>query len=403
MFNTFLSSYNLLVGKLFSYFYDFPICVYNKSVSTCFFQYDAFIGCFYLMIALAVYSLVWSIIGDNCSKVDQIWSITPWLFSWAFYVHFHQGLSFTSTNHPRLLLLSVLMTLWGVRLTYNFWRRGGYGNLITHEEDYRWPIVRKIINNPWLFFVFNVTFIAGYQNLLLFLIALPAYAVMNDANTHIERADVALAALFLLLLAMETVADQQHFNFHSRKHALTKAQIQTHSDPDIREGFLQSGLFKYSRHPNYFAEQAMWVVVYAFSVSRATTVDSALTVYSVGCVLLILLFQGSMGLGESITLSKYPRYADYQRRTSQCIPLLPGPRSFTAVPMAAKEPAPVTASASRPSAQRRPSAKKVVPESPVPAATSKKATRRNSETPIAITSASKSLRSSARKRTTRSK
>ena len=78
---------------------------------------------------------------------------------------------------------------------------------------------------------------------------------------------------------------------------------------------MQVGLFLYSRHPNYFAEQALWVVVFLF------TVHGFYINYScVGCILLILLFQGSMAFSESITLSKYPSYADYQATTSQCIP-----------------------------------------------------------------------------------
>jgi steroid 5-alpha reductase family enzyme len=142
--------------------------------------------------------------------VDQIWSITPWLYSWVFLVHYfctHDG-----AIHTRLAVLTMLTTAWGVRLTYNFWRKGGYGNLITHEEDYRWPILRKKMH-PVLFLIFNLTFIATYQvflksffcncgisshtyeltlachqNVLLYWIALPAYYVMrgpvNEFNTY---------------------------------------------------------------------------------------------------------------------------------------------------------------------------------------------------------------------------
>lgn len=421
MFSTFVTSYHLLVEKLFSpHFYEFPVCILNtQNVSSCFYKYDAIVGVFYLMVAFAIYSLVWSIIGNNCSKVDQIWSVTPFVYSWVFYVHYHQGKSLFETSHPRLLLLSALMTMWGVRLTYNFWRRGGYGNLITHEEDYRWPIVRRIINNSFLFLIFNITFIAGYQNLLLFLIAMPAYAVMADKQVQIGTQDIILTAVFLLLLAMETIADQQHFNFHTRKHAVkeTKSVAAKSADIDIKEGFLQSGLFKYSRHPNYFAEQALWVVVYLFSVpmTSTTTLDTSLTVYAFGSILLVLLFQGSMSLGESITLSKYPAYADYQRRTSQCVPFLPGSRapvsaiavtSTHAVPVktlisatkvdkvvASRQPSPAPRSAHAKKSQPRKS------ESPV--ATRRVASRRstvsrNDTTP----SVTKTLRSSSTRRKT---
>ena len=54
-----------------------------------------------------------------------------------------------------------------------------YGNLITHEEDYRWPILRKKMH-PILFLIFNLTFIATYQNVLLFLIAAPVYELAKS-------------------------------------------------------------------------------------------------------------------------------------------------------------------------------------------------------------------------------
>ncbi len=56
----------------------------------------------------------------------------------------------------RGLLMAVLITMWGVRLTFNFWRKGGYNG----EEDYRWAVLRTKINNKFLFTIFNLTFIS---------------------------------------------------------------------------------------------------------------------------------------------------------------------------------------------------------------------------------------------------
>jgi len=103
-----------------------------------------------------------------------------------------------------------------VRLTYNFWRRGGYGNLIQHEEDYRWPILRKMMH-PVVFQLFNLTFIAFYQNLLLWLLVYPAYVVMMSRDHRVHLLDAGLAALFLFFLVIETVADGQHYDFHTAK------------------------------------------------------------------------------------------------------------------------------------------------------------------------------------------
>ena len=75
-----------------------------------------------------------------------------------------------SVLDPRLLLMTALVALWGGRLTFNFARKGGYRK---GGEDYRWAVVRRRMPTR-AFAVFNVLFIAGYQNLLLLLISLPA-------------------------------------------------------------------------------------------------------------------------------------------------------------------------------------------------------------------------------------
>eukprot|EP00605_Chrysophyceae_sp_TOSAG23-4_P000520 GSChrysophyteH1.ASY1.ANO1.588.1 assembled CDS len=284
------------------------------------FQHDAIGGLAWLYILVSAYCLIFAEISQNYSKVDQIWSITPWCYCWFLYAHWqhnHPGIT-----HDRLLLVCMLTTIWGLRLTFNFWRRDGYGNLITHEEDYRWPILREKINNRFLFSLFNATFIAPYQNLILLLIALPAYQVMNAKERECSTFDIVLAIVFVCMVLVETVADQQHWNFHGKKNVATNEQKKVHPDPDVRDGFLQSGLFKYSRHPNYFAEQSLWMCFYCFTLTNISvaSLKDLFNVYFLGELLLLSLFQGSMAFGESITAAKYPKYKIYQRRVSQCIP-----------------------------------------------------------------------------------
>jgi len=88
--------------------------------------------------------------------------------------------------------MTVVSTIWGVRLTWNFNRRGGYTwPLWGGEEDYRWPALRQgIIPGfttldkpiPWL--IFNLTFISFYQNLLLWLTATPALVAWSVLKSN---------------------------------------------------------------------------------------------------------------------------------------------------------------------------------------------------------------------------
>lgn len=161
--------------------------------------------------------------------------------------------------------------------------------------------------------------IAGYQNLLLWLIALPAYVVHQGPSslTDLGLMDAILAHVVFFLIVLETVADQQHYDFQEYKYSLSPTERLASSQKSVREGFFQVKLWKYCRHPNYFAEQSIWLGVYLFSCLSS---GSLFNWSSVGIMLLVLLFQGSMLFSESITLSKYPLYAQYQATVPQVIP-----------------------------------------------------------------------------------
>lgn len=234
------------------------------------------------------------------SWVDRIWSLIPIVYMGVFAAAAGFG-------DARLNLMLALVTLWGLRLTFNFARKGGYA---PGGEDYRWPILRARLK-PWQFQLFNVFFIVAYQNLLLLLICLPADQALRHPGGF-GWPDIVAAAVFLAFLAGETVADQQQWDFQQRK----RAEVEAGREPAAR--FVTSGLFAWSRHPNFFFEQAQWWTVYAFGAIAAGAV---LNWSIAGPVLLTLLFIGSTRFTESISLARYPEYAGYQKRVSMLIPL----------------------------------------------------------------------------------
>lgn len=254
-----------------------------------------------------------SLITKDTSWVDRLWSIVPVVYVWIF-----AGAALAEgQDAARLVLMAVLVTAWGARLTFNFARKGGYRGV----EDYRWAILRQRMS-PALFQLFNLFFIVMYQMTLLVLITLPA-AVAAAHPSAPTAADVVFAALFAAFLVGETVADQQQWRFHEAK-----------ARGDAR-GFLTGGLFAYSRHPNFFFEQAQWWAFYAIGATSAVTAGlgfwgGALNATVIGPALLTLLFVGSTLFTESISASKYPAYADYRKTTSMLIPL-PRARSRGAV------------------------------------------------------------------------
>ncbi|MET0781696.1 MAG: DUF1295 domain-containing protein [Microbacterium sp.] len=264
-----------------------------------------------LVIAAVTCAGCWiaSLITKDTSWVDRIWSIVPAVYVWIFAI---AGIV-DGSDAARLILMALLVTAWAARLTFNFARKGGY----TGMEDYRWAILRGRMK-PWWFQVFNLLFIVLYQNALLVLITLPAFIAWQNP-APLNGWDAAFAVLFAGFLVGEFIADQQQWDFHR-----AKAAAGGHLEP----GFVTTGLFRVSRHPNFFFEQAQWWAFYAIGATAAAASGlglwgGALNWSIVGALLLTLLFIGSTIFTESITASKYPAYADYQRSTSMLLPLPP--------------------------------------------------------------------------------
>jgi len=241
-------------------------------------------------------------ITKNYSQIDKIWSIIPIVYVWYFTIQ--------SDFDSRMLLMSTLVSIWGVRLTLNFARRGGYSIYFWRgEEDYRWKILRK--KTPWLkrqlnWSLFNLFFICFYQMGLIFLFTLPILAAWTGGN-EISFFDYLIGFLMLLFIILETISDQQQYNFQTSKYQ--KIKLESELIGDYKRGFLTSGLWSYSRHPNFTCEQIIWIIFYLFSISATGEI---LNWSIAGCILLVILFYNSAKFSEEISAAKYPKYKEYQ-------------------------------------------------------------------------------------------
>ncbi len=110
----------------------------------------------YLVAALLCF--VVSTLSNNYSQVDKLWSTIPMVYVWV--------VAWQTGFEPRIVLMAVLVSVWGIRLTYNFSRRGGYSiRFWTGDEDYRWAVLRAKpeFAARWKWIVFNFFFISLYQ------------------------------------------------------------------------------------------------------------------------------------------------------------------------------------------------------------------------------------------------
>lgn len=291
--------FTLIVVPLFAYWYDVPMTPV---------QYAVMMPVVWLYLVFAALCFVVSTLTDNYSQVDKLWSIMPAVYAWM--IAYHAGME------PRLVLIAGLISLWAVRLTFNFARRGGYSwKFWTGEEDYRWAILRAKpeFAAKWKWFLFNLFFISFYQMGLVMLITLPMVKTLGGGP--LALADYLLAGAVVLVVILEFIADQQQWNYQKEKYRLKNAGLPLTGI--YEKGFTHTGLWAFMRHPNYAAEQTVWILIYGFSVI-ATGVWINWTI--AGCLLLVVLFKGSSDFSEKISEEKYPAYKEYQKRVPRFVP-----------------------------------------------------------------------------------
>jgi steroid 5-alpha reductase family enzyme len=293
--------FTLLVVPIFTYLFGIPLGDREWEALSILMKICA--------VSVAYCFLVGELTNNN-SQVDKYWSILPIIYAWV--------MAYFGDFSPRMVLLAVLVSAWGARLTYNFARKGAYQwKFWEGEEDYRWEILRKKpeFQPKWKWTLFNLFFISGYQNVLILLFTLPMLVTMQFDDGSIDLLDYLVAGIALFFLALETVADEQQWKYQKEKWRLIKEGKLLRGD--FAKGFLDKGLWAISRHPNYLGEQGFWVSFYFFSVVAS---GQWLNWSVVGCLLLLILFQGSSNFSEEISASKYDGYKAYQARVPRFVP-----------------------------------------------------------------------------------
>jgi steroid 5-alpha reductase family enzyme len=258
----------------------------------------------YLILFSATITYIFNLLTKEYSWTDRLWSTLPIVISLFYYF---------KTPNQVLLIVSILIIFWGLRLSFNFARKGGY----SETEDYRWAYLRKQINSPFKWQLFSLLFIAFYQQILFIAFTLPLYLI----STKPIRANIytyIFSIIAILFVVLETIADQQQWIFQESKYG--RLEKREKLEKDYKQGFLSSGLFSISRHPNYLGELGFWYSIYFLCSS---TVNSYLNWTLIGPILLTTLFIGSVMFTENISQNKYPLYKElYKKQVAPVFPLV---------------------------------------------------------------------------------
>jgi steroid 5-alpha reductase family enzyme len=239
---------------------------------------------------LMVVAWLISVVRRDVSVVDVFWGLAiagagiAWLLA-------------VPVPGARGSLMVILAVLWGSRLGLHIlWRGRG------HPEDRRYREIRAR-NEPGFIWK-SLYLVFGLQAVLAWLVALPLLGGVLS-TTSLGALDVLGALLFLSGFVFEAVADWQMYRFQQR--------------PVAERGVMDRGLWRYSRHPNYFGEFCLWWGLGLMALAGGAWWSLA------GPLLLsfFLLRVSGIALTEKDIASRRPDYRDYMQRTSAFIPRPP--------------------------------------------------------------------------------
>jgi steroid 5-alpha reductase family enzyme len=239
------------------------------------------------ILAAALLTWLVSVFKHNVASVDSLWSLL-FLLAAAIYAAAAPALG------PRASLVLVLVAIWSLRLSAHItWRNRGHG------EDRRYRAIRAR-NEPNFAFK-SVYLVFALQAGLAWLISLPLLGAILSTGS-LGALDLGGAALWLLGMIFETGGDWQLARFKA--------------DPGNRSQVMDRGLWRYTRHPNYFGDFCVWWGLYTIAVAAGAWWSI------VGPLLMSVLLMRVSGvtLLEQDIGERRPGYTDYIRRTNAFFP-----------------------------------------------------------------------------------
>ena len=227
----------------------------------------------------------------NASAYDPYWSVAPAVMAGGWMLIFgHMG-------GVQLMLIAALV-IWGVRLTANF--IAGWPGF--SHQDWRYGMLKN--KNEKLWWATNLFGINLFPTLIVFACMIPAYYIVKDGR-GVSALSVVGLLLCIAAVFLQMTADAEMREF--RKNKKTGAHI-------------EAGLWRFSRHPNYFGEVVFWWGIWVMQMGAAPEIW--VTVFAPGAMTAMFLFI-SIPMMETHILEKCSGYAAYQKKVSMLIPLPP--------------------------------------------------------------------------------
>jgi steroid 5-alpha reductase family enzyme len=254
---------------------------------------DVFVATAVAIGILMLATWLLSLVLRDASIVDIVWGAGYVLTAWVAFV-------VADGTEARRWLLAGMTTLWGGRLAiYLFWRNAGKG------EDPRYQAMRRHWGDR--FWIVSLVTVFLLQGTLMWTVSLPVQmGQVPDSPDSLGVVDLLGVAVFALGFVFEAVGDYQLARFKA--------------DPGNRGQVLDTGLWRYTRHPNYFGDFCVWWGL--FLVAAATGVGVWSIIGPIAMTVFLLRVSGVTMLERTIT-KRRPGYEDYIATTNA---FFPGPR-----------------------------------------------------------------------------
>ncbi len=248
-----------------------------------------------LAVAVCTMTLVWilSLIQRDASIIDIFWGLGFVVVAWFYFFS-------TEAFTMRKVLVVALVSLWGLRLSIHILLRS-----IGRGEDYRYRDMRE--RHSRHFVIWSLFVIFWLQAAILWFVSAPLLAAQYSARPErLTWLDLLGLLVFVIGLLFEAVGDWQLARF--KKDIANKGKV------------MQSGLWRYTRHPNYFGDALVWWGLFLIALS---TPGSLWTIASPIVMTFLLLKVSGVSLLEQSLSETKPEYRDYARRTNAFFPWRP--------------------------------------------------------------------------------
>ena len=244
---------------------------------------------------LVFMTLLWiaSLVLRNSSIVDIFWGPGFVIATWIYFGLTPEGFLL------RKLMICLLVTIWGLRLSYHILMRN-WGK----PEDFRYQAWRKQAGVKWWWQSFIRVFLL--QGILLWIISAPLLGAQNHAApAYLTGLDFAAVLIWLVGFFFEAFGDWQLASFKA--------------NPANKGKVMNQGVWRYTRHPNYFGDAAQLWGYYLFALAAG----SYWTIFSPILMTLLLVKVSGVALLEKTLKETRPGYKEYIETTSSFVPWFP--------------------------------------------------------------------------------